>query len=57
MKEEAKAHADDDAKKKQLADEKNTADMMIFTAEKTMKIMEIKFLLKLRLLSKKNFCC
>jgi molecular chaperone DnaK len=37
MKEEAEAHAEEDAKKKELADEKNTAEMMIFTAEKSLK--------------------
>jgi len=37
MKEDAEAHADEDVKKKELADEKNTADMMIFTAEKSLK--------------------
>ena len=37
MKEEAEAHAEEDAKKKELVDVKNTADMMIFTAEKSLK--------------------
>lgn len=37
MKEDAEAHADEDAKKKELVDEKNTAEMMIFTAEKSIK--------------------
>jgi molecular chaperone DnaK len=37
MKDEAEAHAEEDAKKKALADEKNTAEMMIFTAEKSLK--------------------
>jgi molecular chaperone DnaK len=37
MKDEAEIHADEDAKKKALADEKNTADMMLFTAEKSLK--------------------
>lgn len=37
MQEEAEAHAGEDAKKKELADEKNTADMMVFTAEKSLK--------------------
>lgn len=37
MKDEAESHAEEDAKKKELADEKNTADMMIFTAEKSLK--------------------
>ena len=37
MKDEAEAHAEEDAKKKELADEKNTAEMMILTAEKSLK--------------------
>ncbi len=37
MKDEPEAHAEEDAKKKELADEKNTAEMMIFTAEKSIK--------------------
>lgn len=37
MKEEAEANAEEDKKKKELADEKNSADMMIFTAEKSLK--------------------
>jgi len=37
MKDEAEAHAEEDLKKKALADEKNTAEMMIFTAEKSLK--------------------
>ncbi len=37
MKDEAEVHAEEDAKKKELADEKNTAEMMIFTAEKSLK--------------------
>lgn len=37
MKEEAETHAGEDAKKKELADERNTADMIIFTAEKSLK--------------------
>ncbi|MCX6753707.1 MAG: molecular chaperone DnaK [Candidatus Nomurabacteria bacterium] len=37
MRDEAEAHADEDAKKKELADVKNTAEMMIFTAEKSIK--------------------
>jgi len=37
MKDEAEAHAEEDAKKKELVDEKNTAEMMIFTAEKSLK--------------------
>jgi molecular chaperone DnaK len=37
MKDEAEAHAEEDAKKKELADEKNTAEMIIFTAEKSLK--------------------
>ncbi len=37
MQDEAVAHADEDAKKKELVDEKNTAEMMIFSAEKSLK--------------------
>ena len=37
MKEDAEAHAQEDAKKKEVADIKNTAEMMIFTAEKSLK--------------------
>lgn len=37
MQDEAEAHADEDAKKKALVDEKNTAEMMIFSAEKSVK--------------------
>ncbi len=37
MQDEAVAHADEDAKKKELVDEKNTAEMMIFSAEKSVK--------------------
>jgi len=37
MREDAESHADEDAKKKELVDEKNTAEMMIFTAEKSIK--------------------
>ena len=37
MKDEAEAHAEEDAKKKEVADIKNTGDMMIFTAEKSLK--------------------
>ncbi|MFA6386299.1 MAG: molecular chaperone DnaK [Candidatus Paceibacterota bacterium] len=37
MRDEAEAHADEDVKKKELADHKNTAEMMIFTAEKSVK--------------------
>ena len=37
MQEDAEAHAEEDAKKKEVADIKNTADMMIFTAEKSLK--------------------
>jgi molecular chaperone DnaK len=37
MKDEAESHAEEDAKKKELVDEKNTAEMMIFTAEKSLK--------------------
>ena len=37
MKDEAEAHAEEDLKKKELADEKNTAEMIIFSAEKSLK--------------------
>lgn len=37
MKEDAEKHAAEDAKKKELVDVKNTADTMIFTAEKAVK--------------------
>ncbi len=37
MQDEAVTHADEDAKKKELVDEKNTAEMMIFSAEKSLK--------------------
>ncbi|MFA5773237.1 MAG: molecular chaperone DnaK [Candidatus Paceibacterota bacterium] len=37
MRDEAEAHAGEDLKKKELADEKNTAEMIIFTAEKSLK--------------------
>jgi len=37
MKDDAEAHAEEDAKKKEVADIKNTGDMMIFTAEKSLK--------------------
>ncbi len=37
MQEDAEKHADEDAKKKALVDEKNTAEMMIFSAEKSLK--------------------
>ena len=37
MKDDAEAHASEDAKKKELADVKNTAEMMMFTAEKSVK--------------------
>jgi molecular chaperone DnaK len=37
MKEDAETHATEDAEKKELADKKNTAEMMIFTAEKSIK--------------------
>jgi molecular chaperone DnaK len=36
MKKDAELHADEDAKKKELADIKNTADLTIFTAEKSL---------------------
>ncbi len=37
MKKDAELHADEDAKKKELVDKKNTAEMSIFTAEKSLK--------------------
>lgn len=37
MQEDAEKHAEEDAKKKELIDVKNTADAMIFTAEKSLK--------------------
>ena len=37
MQDDASLHAEEDAKKKELADEKNTADMIIFSAEKSVK--------------------
>lgn len=37
MQDEAEAHRDEDEKKKALVDEKNTAEMMIFSAEKSLK--------------------
>ena len=37
MQDEALAHADEDAKKKELVDEKNTAEMILFSAEKSLK--------------------
>ncbi len=36
MKKDAELHADEDAKKKELVDVKNTADMIIFSAEKAL---------------------
>lgn len=36
MKRDAELHADEDAKKKELVDTKNTADMMLFSAEKAL---------------------
>jgi len=36
MKKDAELHADEDAKKKELVDTKNTADMIIFSAEKAL---------------------
>lgn len=36
MKRDAEIHADEDAKKKELVDTKNTADMMLFSAEKAL---------------------
>ncbi len=37
MQKDAETHAEEDQKKKETADVKNTADMMIFTAEKSLK--------------------
>ncbi len=37
MQQDAELHAEEDKKKKELVDEKNTAEMMIFTAEKSLK--------------------
>lgn len=37
MKDDAEKHADEDAKKKAMVDEKNTAEMLIFSAEKSLK--------------------
>ncbi len=37
MRDEAETHAEEDSKKKEVADIKNTADMIIFTAEKSIK--------------------
>ena len=37
MQDEAAAHADEDKKKKELAEEKNTAEMNIYTAEKALR--------------------
>ena len=37
MQDEALTHADEDMKKKELVDEKNTAEMMLFSAEKSVK--------------------
>ncbi len=37
MQKEAEMHASEDSKKKEMADVKNTAEMMIFTAEKSLK--------------------
>jgi molecular chaperone DnaK len=36
MKKDAELHADEDVKKKELVDTKNTADLTIFTAEKAL---------------------
>jgi molecular chaperone DnaK len=40
MTQDAEMHADEDAKKKELIEVKNSADNLIFTAEKSMKDME-----------------
>ncbi len=37
MQQDAELHAEEDAKKKEIVDHKNTADMMYFTAEKSLK--------------------
>ncbi len=37
MQQDAELHAEEDKKKKELVDEKNTAEMMIFSAEKSLK--------------------
>ena len=37
MQQDAEIHAEEDAKKKELVDEKNSAEMMIFSAEKSIK--------------------
>lgn len=37
MQQDAEIHAEEDAKKKELVDEKNTAEMIIFSAEKSLK--------------------
>ena len=37
MQQDAELHAEEDAKKKELVDEKNSAEMMIFSAEKSLK--------------------
>ncbi|MCF6276696.1 MAG: molecular chaperone DnaK [Candidatus Magasanikbacteria bacterium] len=42
MKKDAEAHADDDKKKRELIDAKNTADTMVYTTEKMMKDVEEK---------------
>ncbi len=42
MKKEAEAHADEDKKKREMIDIKNTADTMVYTTEKMMKDVEEK---------------
>lgn len=42
MKKDAEAHADDDKKKRELIDVKNTADTIVYTTEKMMKDVEEK---------------
>lgn len=42
MKKDAEAHADDDKKKRELIEVKNTADTMVYTTEKMMKDVEEK---------------
>jgi molecular chaperone DnaK len=48
MRDEAELHAEEDAKKKELVDEKNTAEMMIFSAEKSLKEYGDKITLELK---------
>ncbi len=48
MQEDAEIHAEEDKKKKDLADTKNTADMTVFTAEKALKDNEAKIPVELK---------